>query len=110
MKVKYYYDIPTFNADEHGNVIIIHKYSVAPIESFTYGITKDNQYFLEWEYPMLGDDELEIDYRIITGDRLLDVLKNEINICRETRNAELVEKYVEAMEKIQAIEDRKKIN
>ena len=33
MKRKYYYDIPTFNADNDGNIIIIHKYSMAPIET-----------------------------------------------------------------------------
>ena len=38
---KYYYDELVYEPDEEGNVIIIHKDSIAPIESFTYGITKE---------------------------------------------------------------------
>lgn len=103
MKQKYYYDTPTFNPDKDGSIILIHKYSIAPIESFTYGITKDNQFFLDWKYPVFGDDELENDYRIITSDRLLKALKNEIALCKQAGNTELVEKYEEAIVKIKTV-------
>lgn len=105
MERKYYYETPTFNPDKDGNIIFIHKYSIAPIESFTYGITKDKQYFLDWKYPVLGDNELENDYRIITSDRLLRALKNEITTCRQSGNIELVEKYEEAIARIEAVEN-----
>ena len=93
---KYYYDEPVFEPDEEGNIIIIHKYSIAPIESFTYGITKDKQFFLDWRYSLLGDDELERDYRIITKERLLNTLKNEIVILKNEGNTKLAMEYEKA--------------
>lgn len=98
MKRKYYYDIPNFIPDNDGNIVLINKYSVAPIESFTYGITKDNQFFLDWKYPLFGDDELQCDYRIITSDRLLNVLNDEIDLSKKSGNNELVRKYEKAIE------------
>ena len=108
MKSIFYYDMPSFNPDKEGNIIFLHKYSMAPIESFKYGISKDNQYFLEWEYPVFGDDELENDYRIISSDRLIKALNNEIKVCKQAGNDELVERFMESIKKIEAIEKRNK--
>lgn len=106
MKRKFYYDIPTLEANEDGNIVIIHKYSMAPIETFTYGITFDNQYFFRWEYPIFGDDELECDYRIITAERLLDALRKEIDNCEENGVNELVGKFMEAISYIETLENK----
>lgn len=45
MKRKFYYDIPSFSPDKDGNIIFMHKYSMAQIESFKYGVSKDNDFF-----------------------------------------------------------------
>ena len=107
MKIKYYYDVPNLSEDEDGNVIIIHKYSIAPIEYFTYGITFDKHYFLKWEYPLFGDDELVCDYRLIPVERLLDVISKEIDNCQEHGNNELAEKFMEAKNYIETLEHKK---
>lgn len=101
MKREFYYDIPSFSPDKDGNIIFLYKYSMGPIESFKYGVSKDNQYFLDWEYPIFGDDELENDYRIISGERLIRALKNEIDVCILEGNNELVEKFREGITRIE---------
>lgn len=54
------------------------------------GIALNNQYFFKWEYPVVVDGEPECDYRLITAERLLDVLRKEIDSCRESGDSELV--------------------
>ena len=93
---RFFYDIPTLEPDEKGNIEVIHKYSVGPIESLTYGITKNKEFYFEWLYPIFGDEELETDYRIISKERILKVLELEIAECKKNENVKLVEKYEEA--------------
>lgn len=89
MGVKFYYDFPKLTCNENGNIEIFHKYSVAPIEAFTYGITKEREFFLEWEYSIMGDDELETDYRVISKERLIKDISFEIERCNDNGNIDV---------------------
>lgn len=46
---------------------------------------------------MLGDDELESDYREISKERIKNDLRNEFKICIEEENVEIAEKIEEAL-------------
>jgi len=93
---RFLYGIPTLRQDLEGNIVIIHKYSLAPIETLTYGITKDKEFYLDWEYSELNDEELVSDYRIISKERILKVLDLEIERCKKINEIQFIEKYEEA--------------
>ena len=38
MKRKFFYDIPTLVPDENGDVVLLNKKSISPLEFFQYGI------------------------------------------------------------------------
>ena len=97
MKRKFFYDIPTLVPDENGDVVLLNKKSISPLEFFQYGINKYGKYYLKWDYPMLGDDELESDYREISKERIKNDLRNEFKICIEEENFEIAEKIEEAL-------------
>ena len=101
MKRKFFYDIPTMVPDENGDVVLLNKKSISPLEFFQYGINKYGKYYLKWDYPMLGDDELESDYREISKERLKNDLRNEFKICIEEENVEIAEKIEEALNYIE---------
>ena len=101
MKRKFFYDIPTFIPDKNGNIVLMEKKSVSPIEYFQYGINQNGKFYLQWDYPMLGDDELESDYREISKERIKNDLENEMNICNQEENVKIAEKIAEALEFIE---------
>ncbi len=88
---KFFYRKPQFEPDEDGNIVIISKYSVGPIESICYGINKNGEYYFEWLYPEFwpGDEELEKDYRIIDEEEIIKAVKSELIVCREAGNNEM---------------------
>ena len=98
MKRKFFYDIPTLVPDENGDVVLLNKKSISPLEFFQYGINKYGKYYLKWDYPMLGDDELESDYREISKERIKNDLRNETidfavfisDLCEEIEGCILV--------------------
>ena len=96
------YDIPTLIPDKDGNIVIINKYSLGPIETLTYGITKDKKFYLDWEYPEFGE-ELVRDYKIISKERILQVLELEIEKCKNNGEMQAVEKYEEAKQLIMRV-------
>ena len=105
LKRKFFYDIPTFIPDENGNIILLQKKSVSPIEIFQYGISQNGKFYLLWDYPLLGDDELESDYREISKERIMNDLGIELNICDKEGNLEIVVKISEALEFIKKIKE-----
>lgn len=100
---KFFYKDPCFEYNSDGNMEIIHKYCVGPIEVFIYGITKNKEFYFDWTFPEFypDDSELERDYRIITKKRMLKALNVEIDTCEKEGNSELVEKYKLAIEMIE---------
>ena len=105
MKRKFFYDIPTFVPDENGNVVLFQKKSISQLEFFQYGMNKYGKYYLQWDYPMLGDDELESDYREISKERIKNDLRNEFKICMEEENVEIAEKIEEVLNYIEKNDD-----
>lgn len=97
---RFLYDIPTLKPDKDGNIVIINKYSVGPIETLTYGITQDNKFYLDWEYPEFNDEELVRDYKIITKERILKALELEIERCKKNGEIQFTQKYEEAKKMI----------
>ena len=96
---RFIYDIPTLKPDKDGNIVIINKFSLGPIETLTYGITKDKEFYLDWEYPEFGE-ELVRDYRIISKERILQAVELEIERCKNDGEIQFIEKYEEAKELI----------
>lgn len=95
---KFLYRDPNFEPDKDGNRVIINKYCVGPIEVIIYGITKENEYYLDWTFPEFypGDAELERDYRIISRGEMLNALDIEIETCKKDGNIEMKDKYIQA--------------
>ena len=90
MVVKYYYEFPKCVSDNDGKTVLFHKFSVAPLESLVYGITKEKEFFLEWSYSIMGDDEMELEFNIITKERMIKDISFEIKKCKE--NEDVVKK------------------
>lgn len=97
---RFLYDIPTLESDEDGNIVIINKYSLGPIETLTYGITKDKKFYLDWEYPEFNDEKLARDYKIISKERILKALDSEIQRCKKNGDIQFIKKYEEAKQLI----------
>ena len=76
MERKFVYNDITLKPDEDNNIVLLSKKSIAPLEVFQYGINSEGKYYLRWDYPLLGDYELETDYREITQERILEDLNN----------------------------------
>lgn len=95
---EFLYRDPNFEPDEDGNRVIINKRCVGPIEVIIYGITKENEYYLDWTFPECypDDDELERDYKIISRDEMLEALEIEIETCKKDGNIEMADKYIQA--------------
>lgn len=104
MNGKFYYKDPCFKYNSKGNMEIIYKYCMGPIEVLIYGITKNKEFYFDWTFPEFypGDSELERDYKIISKERLLEAINIEIAICEKEENNELAEKYRWAVEMIEA--------
>lgn len=73
------------------------KKSLSPLETFQYGINQNGKFYLQWEYPLLGDYELECDYREISKERIKNDLEYELYACRQDGNDEVTEKIVETL-------------
>jgi hypothetical protein len=101
---KFFYKNPCFEYNSDGNMEIIHKHCVGPMEVLIYGITKNKDFYFDWTFPEFypNDSEMERDYRIISKERLLEAINIEINTCEKEGNNELSEKYRLAVEMIQA--------
>jgi hypothetical protein len=57
---EFLYKDPNFEPDKDGNRVIIDKCCIGPIEVIIYGITKENEYYLDWTFPEFypGDQEV----------------------------------------------------
>lgn len=99
---KFFYKNPCFEYNSEGNMEIIHKYCVGPIEVLIYGITKNKEFYFDWTFPEFypDDSELERDYRIISKERMLKAIGQEIDACEKEKNINLAEKYKMAVEMI----------
>lgn len=95
---EFFYRDPNFEPNEDGNREIISKCCVGPIEVIIYDITKENEYYLDWTFPVNypGDEELERNYKIISKDEMLGALNFEIEICKKDGNIEMADKYIQA--------------
>ncbi|EKQ51443.1 MULTISPECIES: hypothetical protein [unclassified Clostridium] len=95
---EFLYRDPSFDPDENGNRVIINKRCVGPIEVIIYGITKENEYYLDWTFPECypDDDELERDYKIISRDEMIEALDIEIETCKRNGNIVMTDKYIQA--------------
>ena len=96
---QFIYDIPKFEYDEKGNMVIIRKRCLGPIEVIIYGITREGEFYFDWIFPKFypDDSELERDYRIISKEEILEEINVEIDICKKEGRKELVEKYIQAV-------------
>ncbi|MFA9379364.1 MAG: hypothetical protein ACERKZ_21860 [Lachnotalea sp.] len=101
---KFYYKNPCFEFNSNGNIEIIHKRCVGPIEVIIYGITKNKEFYFDWTYPEFypDDSELARDYRVISKEEMIEEINVEIAICEKEGNTELIKKYKEAIEIIEA--------
>ena len=99
---KFYYKSPNFKDDDNGNMEIMNKPCVGPIEVIIYGITKDKKFYFDLTYPEFypNGSELKRDYRFITKEEMIEEIKREITICEKEGNLELVEKYLDAINMI----------
>lgn len=79
----FYHFLPSDVANNEGSREIISYSCFGPIEVVIYGITSDNEYYLDHTYPELyGDAELEHIYRIISKKELLMAIDSEIALCQ----------------------------
>lgn len=101
---KFFYKKPSLEYDSHGNMEIINKRCVGPIEVIIYGITKNKEFYFDWTYPEFypDDSELERDYRIISKEEMIEEINVEINICKNQGNNELAEIYEYAIKMIKS--------
>lgn len=97
MERKFVYNDITLKPDEDNNIVLLSKKSIAPLEVFQYGINSEGKYYLRWDYPLLGDYELETDYREITQERILEDLNNELIICERNGEMRVVENIMKAI-------------
>lgn len=100
---KFFYKEPSFKYDIDGNMEIINKMCVGPIEVIIYGINKDGKFYFDWTYPDFypDDSELEREYKIISKEEMIEKIKIEISICEKEGNNDLVQKYYKAIEMIE---------
>ena len=96
---KFFYTKPQLEPDADGNIVIISKASVGPIESVCYGINKAGEYYFRWVYPEFwpGDEELETEYRIIAEDEMIKAVKNELSVCQKAGNKEMAKCYEDVL-------------
>lgn len=101
---RFFYELPSLNYNEDGNMEIIHKYCVGPIEIQIYGINQNKEFYFDWTYPEFypDDTELERDYRVVSKERILKAINLEIEKCLEEENIKLAEKYKNAIEMIES--------
>jgi len=100
---KFFYNNPCFEYNSDGNMEIIHKYSVGPIEVLIYGITQNKEFYFDWTFPEFYPDDSELvrDYRIISKERMLKAINEEIETCKKNKNFEMAEKYINAKKYIE---------
>jgi len=101
---KFFYKNPCFEYNSDGNMEIIYKYCVDPMEVLIYGITKNKEFYFDWTFPEFypDDSEMEREYTIISKERMLNAIKIEIDTCKKEGNIELGEQYKRAVEMIEA--------
>ncbi len=99
---KFYYKTPNFEYDSDGNMEIIYKRSVGPIEVIIYGINKNKEFYFDWTFPEFypDDSELEREYKLISKQEMIEEINVEILLCEKEENDEMVGIYREALEMI----------
>lgn len=100
---KFFYKEPCFKYNNDGNMEIINKRCVGPIEVIIYGINQNKEFYFDWTFPEFypDDSELEREYKIISKKEMIEEINVEIAICEKEENVKMVEKYKEAIRMIE---------
>ncbi|WPC41172.1 hypothetical protein [Clostridium sp. JS66] len=86
----FYHCMPAKTPDDDGKRAIINYYCFGPIEVVIYGVTSTNEYYFDYTYPELwGDAELEHEYNIITKEKMLKVIDEEIELCERNGGTDI---------------------
>lgn len=87
----FYHCMPAKIPNENGERPIIRYHCFGPIEALEYGITQNGDYYLKYTYALLGEDELECDYQIISGEKMLAAVNQEILLCERNGGSHIAE-------------------
>ena len=87
----FYHCMPAKTLNKNGERAIIRYYCFGPIEAFEYGITQNGDYYLKYTYAPLGEDEIECDYKIISAEKMLAVINQEILLCENNGGSHIAE-------------------
>ncbi len=80
--------LPEKEFDQEGNRRIIVNVCFGPLETLTYGITKDNQYYYKYEV-LEPEIFADVFFRYIEKQEMLEAINEEIQLCKEYHAEEM---------------------
>ena len=80
---------PKQKFDQEGNRGIIINVCFGPLETLTYGVTKENKYY--WKYEILEPEIFaDVFFKYIDKQEMLKAMEEEIQSCKEHHAEELI--------------------
>lgn len=86
---RWYYSLPNKKYDDEGKRGIINMLCFGPLETLTYGITKNFKFYYEYKF-LEGYEEGDIIFYYISKQKMLDKLYSTIELCKQNNNDELL--------------------